>query len=150
MLTTAKADLMNAKVQAFLDSQFPHAPGHKLLFDLWRTYLALELPNEHFVTEFTNGKKECLFQRSWEMMLARHLEAQGHRLASLDHGPDFRFKYDGRTIWAEAISPMPTGMSDEWMTAPQRECGSGSREGMAAQGRTSSNKRRRIRRKGRF
>jgi hypothetical protein len=77
MLTQAKADGMNREVTAFLDRQFPNAPGYKAsLLSLWQTYLALGLPNAHFVKEFTSGKRECVFQRAWEMMLARHLDAQ--------------------------------------------------------------------------
>lgn len=120
MLTQAKADGMNREVTAFLDRQFPNAPGYKAsLLSLWQTYLALGLPNAHFIKEFTSGKRECVFQRAWEMMLARHLDAQGHRLTSLDHGPDFRFDYRGLTVWVEAVSPEPKGVPGDWMEGPK-------------------------------
>jgi type I restriction enzyme S subunit len=55
------------------------------------------------------------------MMLARHLDALGHRLTSLDHGPDFRFEHRGLTVWVEAIAPEPKGLPADWMAAPVRE-----------------------------
>ena len=45
MLTQAKADGMNREVTAFLDRQFPNAPGDKAsLLSLWQTYLPLGFP----------------------------------------------------------------------------------------------------------
>src|SRR5450631_2983652 len=76
-MTADKSEQMDREVMAFLDRQFPSCPGYKAsLLSLWQTYLALGLPNAHFVKEFTSGKRECVFQRAWEMMLARHLDAQ--------------------------------------------------------------------------
>jgi type I restriction enzyme S subunit len=120
MLTQAKADGMNRDVVAFLDRQFPNCPGYKAsLLSRWQTYLALGLPNAHFVSEFTSGKTESVFQRAWEMMLALHLNAQGHQLTSPDHGPDFRFEHRGLTVWVEAVSPEPKGVPADWMEGPK-------------------------------
>src|ERR1700736_2834758 len=119
MLPLANADRMDRDVLAFLNRHLPHAPNYRdYLLSLWQTYLGLALPNAHFVSEFTSGKRENLLQRAWEMMLARHLNAQGHRLTSLDHGPDFRFEYRGLTIWIEAIAPEPKGLPTDWMASP--------------------------------
>jgi hypothetical protein len=104
------------EVRAFLERQYPDAPDYKgSLLRLWEKYLSLGLPNAHFVSEFTSGKKEALFQRAWEMMLARHLDAQGHQLTTADEGPDFRFEHNGRTVWVEAVSPEPRGVPDHWL-----------------------------------
>lgn len=120
ILTQAKADSMDREVTAFLDRQFTDVPVYKAsLLALWQTYLALGLPTAHFVREFTSGKRAAIFQRAWEMMLARHLNAQGHRLTSPEHGPDFRFDYRGLTVWVEAVSPEPKGIPDDWMQAPK-------------------------------
>lgn len=119
MLKPDTADRMNSHVIAFLDRQFPNVPGYKAsLAGLWQTYLALGLPDAHFVSEFTNGKTESQFQRAWEMMLARHLDALGYRITSQGDGPDFRFEHDGRTVWVEAICPEPKGLPADWMAAP--------------------------------
>ncbi|HME86040.1 MAG TPA: hypothetical protein VKG91_16225 [Roseiarcus sp.] len=75
-------------------------------------------PNGNFVKEFTSGKKERFFQRLWEMLLARHLDAQGHRLNSPALGPDFRFVHGDRVVWVEAISPEPRGLPADWMELP--------------------------------
>ncbi len=120
MLTQAKADSMNREVTAFLDRQFLEAPGYKAsLLSLWQTYLALGLPNTHFVKEFTSGRRASAFQRAWEMMLARHLVAQGHQLTSPDHGPDFCFEHRGLTVWVEAVSPEPKAVPSDWMEGPK-------------------------------
>lgn len=107
---------------AFLDRKFPNEPNYKAsLVALWRKYLELGLPNAHFVSEFTNGKKESIFQRAWEMMIARHLDALGYHITNLEVGPDFRFERDGKTIWVEAISPEPKGLPEHWMTRPKAD-----------------------------
>jgi type I restriction enzyme S subunit len=119
MPAPAKAAQMDEQVMGFLDRQLPETPQYKeSLVRLWKTYVSLGLPNAHFVKEFTSSKREAIFQRGWEMMLARHLDAQGHRLTSPDHGPDFRFEHDGLTVWVEAISPEPKGLPADWMTGP--------------------------------
>jgi hypothetical protein len=106
----------NKTVLEFLDRRFTHAPNYKeSLIELWHQYVALGLPNQHFVTQFTGGKTTAVFQRSWEMMLARHLNVQGHRIITADGGPDFRIEYSGLTIWVEAISPEPMGIPQDWM-----------------------------------
>lgn len=104
------------EVRDFLEQQYPDAPNYRgSLLALWEKYLTLGLPNQHFVSEFTSGKKAVVFQRSWEMMLARHLDACGHKLTTADEGPDFRFDHDGLTVWVEAVSPEPEGVPDHWL-----------------------------------
>lgn len=103
----------------FLERQYPEMPDYKAsLAALWEKYLALGLPNPHFVSEFTSGKKEVVFQRAWEMMVARHLDAQGHRLTTSDQGPDLRLEHNGLAVWVEAISPEPKGVPNDWLQKP--------------------------------
>jgi hypothetical protein len=107
-------------VRLFLDRQYPDAPNYKAsLLALWEKYLALNLPNEHFVTEFTSGKKAIVFQRAWEMMVARHLDGLGFKITTAAHGPDFRFDHDGCTYWIEAVSPEPKGVPGDYLEAPK-------------------------------
>lgn len=107
-------------VRAFLDRQYPDAPNYKAsLLALWEKYLVLRLPSEHFVTEFTSGKKSVVFQRAWEMMVARHLDALGFSLTTAPHGPDFRFEHGGRTYWVEAVSPEPMGVPKDYLVGPK-------------------------------
>jgi len=120
MITADKSKQWNSQVLAFLEKQYATAPHYKAsLVSLWEKYLALGLPNAHFVSEFTSGKKQCVFQRSREMMVARHLDAQNHKIITADQGPDFRFEYDGITVWVEAISPEPKGLPADWMEGPK-------------------------------
>jgi hypothetical protein len=115
-MPSSKSEQWNKEVLAFLDKQYPTAPNYKAsLVSLWEKYLSLGLPNAHFVTELTGGKKEVVFQRAWEMMVARHLDTQGHRLTSHDPGPDFRFEHGGLVVWVEAICPEPKGLPADWM-----------------------------------
>ncbi|TRL37172.1 hypothetical protein FM996_03050 [Methylosinus sporium] len=110
---------MDQHVMAFIASSVEDWPYNRAtVAELWRHHLAAGLPNRHFVTEFTSGKRERFFQRLWEMLLARHLCAQGHILKSPDNGPDFRFEHDGRVVWVEAISPEPRGLPSDWMQMP--------------------------------
>jgi hypothetical protein len=107
-------------VRAFLDKQYAKAPHYKAsLLALWEKYLALKLPTEHFVTQFTSGKKAVVFQRAWEMMVARHLDAQGFAITTVAHGPDFRFEHAGRTFWVEAVSPEPKGVPEDYLEGPK-------------------------------
>jgi hypothetical protein len=116
----AKSAQWNAQVLAFLHKQYPDAPNYKAsLVALWEKYQVLGLPNAHFVSEFTSGKKSAVFQRAWEMMLARHLDAQGHHLTTADEGPDFRFEHNGLVVWVEAVSPEPMGVPGHWMESPK-------------------------------
>jgi hypothetical protein len=120
MQTEAISKEWDSQVLTFLDREYSTAPNFKAsLARLWQKYLLLGLPNAHFVSEFTGGKKECVFQRSWEMMVARHLDAQGHSLTTVDQGPDFRFVQKGLTVWVEAISPEPKGLPAHWMEGPK-------------------------------
>jgi hypothetical protein len=103
-------------VRAFLEWQHPEAPNYRAsLLALWEKFVALKLPTEHFVTEFTSGKKSVVLQRAWEMMLARHLDAQGFAISTAPEGPDFRFEHGGRTYWVEAVSPEPMGVPEDYL-----------------------------------
>ena len=73
-----------------------------------RSGFTLGLATEHFVTEFTTGTRSRELQRAWEMRVASHLDALGHRLTSPAHGPDFRFEHAGAAIWVEAAGPVPS------------------------------------------
>jgi type I restriction enzyme S subunit len=107
---------MDAEVKAFIKRKFAHAPMlQKEMLDLWGTYLGLGLPNSDFLAEFTNGKQPSLFQRMWEMQLARHLDGLGHKVACPNGGPDFRFTLNGVTVWVEAVSPEPKGLPADWL-----------------------------------
>jgi hypothetical protein len=115
-----KSAQWNAAVLAFLEKQYAGSPNYKAsLINLWQSHLRLGLVNAHFVSEFTSGKKSVVFQRAWEMMLARHLDAQGHHVTTCDEGPDFRFEYCGLTVWVEAVSPEPMGVPGHWMEHPK-------------------------------
>jgi type I restriction enzyme S subunit len=107
-------------VRAFLDKQYPKAPNYKAyLLALWEKYLAVKLPTEHFVTQFTSGKKAVVFQRAWEMMVARHLDALGFAITTAPYGPDFRFEHGGRSFWVEAVSPEPMGVPEDYLEGPK-------------------------------
>lgn len=119
MVSPTKLARMDVKVKAFFAKEFAHAPNYQAsVLQLWDRYRDLGLPNDDFVAELTSGKKPSLFQRVWEMMVARHLDAQGHKLTCLGRGPDFRFEHDGVTVWVEAIAPEPRGLPDHWLTEP--------------------------------
>lgn len=119
MATRSQFTEMDQKVMGFLVTYAGEWPYYQAsVIALWKHHLALELPDNNFVVEFTSGKKERFFQRLWEMLLARHLYAQGHRLSSPAHGPDFRFVHEGRVVWVEAISPEPRGLPSDWMEPP--------------------------------
>jgi type I restriction enzyme S subunit len=122
MVSGTKLARMDARVRAFLAKEFAATPNYQAhVLQPWDRYRALGLPNEDFVAELTSGKKPSLFQRVWEMMVARHLDAQGHKLACLGRGPDFRFVNEGVMVWVEAIAPEPRGLPDHWLTGPAPE-----------------------------
>jgi hypothetical protein len=88
---------------------------------LWDRYRDLGLPKDDFVAELISGKKPSLFQRVWEMMVARHLDAQGHKLTA--SGAD---RISGSSTMAsrsgvEANAPEPRGLPDHWLTGPPLE-----------------------------
>lgn len=119
MVSDAKIARMDAKVRAFLAKEFASAPNYQAHAALlWERYRDLRLPNDDFVAELTSGKKPSLFQRVWEMMVARHLDAQGHKLTCLGRGPDLWFEHAGVKVWVEAIAPEPRGLPDHWLTGP--------------------------------
>jgi hypothetical protein len=115
-----RKELWNERVQHALDKQFLNAPHQKaIIVDLWNKYRSLGLPNAHFVSELSNGKRETVFQRVWEMMLARHLHALGYNPIVSDEGPDFQIEHDGKKIWIEAICPKPEGLPQHWLRGPK-------------------------------
>jgi type I restriction enzyme S subunit len=112
----SRSEQWDARVRAFLDQQYSASPHYKAsLLALWEKYLSLDLPTEHFVSEFTRDNRATILQRVWEMMVARHLDALGYAITIIDDGPDFRFEHEGRTIWVEAISPTPSGVPEDYM-----------------------------------
>jgi hypothetical protein len=97
-----KTERWDQEVRSFLDRQYPDAPYYKASFvALWERYLSLKLPTAHFVSELTSGRKNVVFQRAWEMMLARHLDARGFAITTADDAPDFRFEHEGKIYWVE-------------------------------------------------
>jgi len=120
MTAQSQLERLDREVMNFLESYPGEWPYYRdFVIDLWKHHLALGLPKKTFVKEITGGIRERFFQCLWEMLLARHLHAQGHDLTSPIHGPDFRFKYEGRVIWVEAISPEPRGLPDHWLEGPK-------------------------------
>lgn len=116
MIARGKAERMNRDVVSFFERHLCDRPIYRrYLLDIWQNYLEQNLPSDHFVKELTSGNRARLFQRAWEMMLARHLAALGYRLTSPAHGPDFKFDCDGRTVWVEAVSPEPKGLPESWL-----------------------------------
>ena len=107
---------MDEKAKAFLDQQFANAPAlHYEMLELWSWFYAHDFPNSDSFAEFISGKRESLAQRTWEMLLARHLDSQGHKIVCPISGPDFYFDHDGKRIWVEAIAPKPEGLPAEWL-----------------------------------
>ncbi|MGY4505786.1 hypothetical protein ACVWYH_009743 [Bradyrhizobium sp. GM24.11] len=120
MTRPSPEDRANTQVLDFLHTYLSHSPMRRDdVIGLWQSYRGLGLPNAHFVKEFTCGKPDTFAQRLWEMLLGRHLSAQGYTLTSPDHGPDFRFVHQGLVVWVEAVSPSPRGLPDHWMRWPE-------------------------------
>jgi hypothetical protein len=116
VVTSSKLARMDETARSFLSAHLAHAPLLQAeLTELWSTFRDLGLPNDDFIAEFTNGKPASLAQRTWEMLLARHLHLEGHILTCPDGGPDFRFDLDGRTVWVEAVAPEPKGLPPDWL-----------------------------------
>lgn len=118
----------DTSVKSFLAKRLASHPRSLAYYnDLWNGHFAAGLVNKHFVSEFTNGSDPKFFQRVWEMLLGRHLQACGHTITSCPEGePDFRFENDGVAIWVEAVSPEPgQDLSCEppktGMTVPHKE-----------------------------
>jgi hypothetical protein len=115
-----KLSLWDKRVRSALDKQFAEAPNYKAsIVALWEKYVALGLPNKHFVSELSSGKKEVVMQRVWEMMLARHFDALGYTVTTSDEGPDFKIQHGGKTIWIEAICPEPKGVPQHYLEGPK-------------------------------
>ena len=55
-------------------------------------------------------------------VVARHLDARGHKLTCLGRGPDFRFEHDGVTVWVEAIAPEPRGKTKRGLISTSAIC----------------------------
>lgn len=105
------------RVRDYLKLRFqdlPRATKHYGI--LWADHLDSGLAGGHFVSELTSGCDSKFQQRVWEMALARHLRACGHRITTRPEGePDYRLEIDGRTVWVEAVSPTPgTDLPRNW------------------------------------
>lgn len=116
MPAKSKLARMDEKAKAFLAAHFAHAPILQAeMIELWSLFRDLGLPSDDFIAEFTNGKRPSLAQRTWEMLLARHLHLEGHKLTCPNGGPDFRFDLNGKTVWVEAVAPEPKGLPSDWL-----------------------------------
>jgi hypothetical protein len=116
MVPKSKLERMDKKAKAFLTAHYAHAPILQAeTMELWSLYCELGLPNDDFIAEFTNGKGPSLAQRTWEMLLARYLHLEGHKLIPTNGGPDLRFELDGKTVWVEAVAPEPKGLPADWL-----------------------------------
>jgi hypothetical protein len=116
VVASSKLARMDDKARLFLAAHLAQAPLLQAeLTELWSTFRDLGLPNDDFIAEFTNGKPASLAQRTWEMLLARHLHLQSHTLTCPNGGPDLRFDLDGRTVWVEAVAPEPKGLPPDWL-----------------------------------
>ena len=103
-------------VTDFVRRRWPdHEPPRAYVLDLWEHFNQRRLAKGNFVSDFTSGNDAKLFQRLWEMVLARHLIEQGFALQSNDPGPDFLFELDGKKVWIEAIAPASSGLSKDWL-----------------------------------
>jgi hypothetical protein len=125
MVRESKLVRMDKKAKAFLAAHFAHAPLLQAeMLELWSLYCDLGLPNDDFIAEFTNGKRPSLAQRTWEMLLARHLHLEGHKLIPTNGGPDIKFELDGKTVWVEAVAPEPKGLPPDWLDPSYTGAGS--------------------------
>jgi hypothetical protein len=116
MVPKSKLARMDEKAKAFLAARFANASILRgEMIGLWSVYRDLGLPNDDFMAEFTNGKRPSLAQRTWEMLLARHLHLEGHTLIPTNGGPDIKFEIDGKTVWVEAVAPEPKGLPRDWL-----------------------------------
>lgn len=50
-----------------------------------------------------------------EVLLADKLVRAGLQPAHQEPGPDFRIEHGGKTIWIEAITPLPSGVPCDWL-----------------------------------
>jgi hypothetical protein len=122
---------MDKRAKAFLAAHYAHAPLLQAeMLELWSLYCELRLPNDDFIAEFTNGKRPSFAQRTWEMLLARHLHLEGHKLIPTNGGPDIKFELDGKTVWVEAVAPEPKGLPPEWLDPSYTGAGSFPHEGI--------------------
>lgn len=116
MIAQSKLARLDSRVRKFLEMHFADRPSSLAeLTGLWQTYARLQLPNNDFVAEFTNGKPASLAQRTWELLLAQHLRDQGHGLKCVGDGPDLLIETNGSRIWVEAVSPEPKGLPPDWL-----------------------------------
>jgi hypothetical protein len=107
---------MDDQVKTFLSARFAETSmALAELIPLWELYHGLGLANRDFVEALTSGEDTRLWQRNWEMLLARHLHQQGHALTCVGDGPDLRFEHGGVTVWVEAVAPEPRGLTEEWL-----------------------------------
>lgn len=101
----------------FIDQRWPrHKRPRAYVLDTWERFNQQGLAKGNFVSDLISGEDSKLFQRLWEMVLARHLIEQGFELQSNDPGPDFSFYLDGKKVWIEATAPEPIGLPEKWLS----------------------------------
>ena len=100
----------------FIDQRWPrHKRSRAYVLDTWERFNQQGLAKGNFVSDLISGEDSKLFQRLWEMVLARHMIEQGFELQSNDPGPDFSFDLDGKKVWIEATAPEPIGLPEKWL-----------------------------------
>jgi len=78
-------------------------------------YKSEGLADRHYEQSLYGDSKDVFFSRLWELNLAERLWESGHKLSSMDKGPDFLSVINGRNIWFEAISPCPMGLPEDYI-----------------------------------
>ena len=106
------------QVRGWLKTRFEGRPRVEAYYlELWESFAAAELADDHFVVELTSDRPGAFQQRVWEMLLARHLMSCGHDISRRPNGePDFSFRHAGATVWVEATSPGPgNDLPPDWL-----------------------------------
>jgi len=90
------------------------------LLSSWQRFKALGVADIGFEREFTKGNDPQFFQRLWEMNLGLHLNNCGHKISSVEHGPDFRFEVADKKVWVEAVCPTAAGLPADYLRASEK------------------------------
>jgi hypothetical protein len=116
-----------SRIPEILAKRFPENDWYEHdLGKLLSEYEKSGLASPHFVKEIESGDNGKLWARVWEAMLYRHLVSLGFELYTFgmkkagELGPDFRFVYQGQTIWIEAVTPSPIGIPPDYLEPPQK------------------------------
>jgi len=115
------------RIAAFLSAKFPLnkiAPSH--YGGLLTEYAQSALRPPHLLEELETGDEGKFWSAIWEAMLYHHFSRLGLHLknscgTSGQHGPDFGFEMNGRTIWVEAVVPGPQGIPADYLEPPGKE-----------------------------